>query len=179
MMIDRKFFVFFIDISQFFTIIQILHAIRAGCGIHIFCIMTNLNNRVIFTLFMKKIFINGYGSIGSRIAAFLKDDPQITVIGIGKHSPDEKIPLAQSRGFDVYVPKNKINDFSEYKISGTVESALEECDLVIDASPGGLGFQNKQNIYAPKNILAIYQGGESVVLYPQYCESYLHECGSC
>lgn len=163
MMIDRKFFAFFIDISQFFTIIQTLHAIRAGCGIHIFCIMTNLNNRVIFTLFMKKIFINGYGSIGSRIAAFLKDDPQITVIGIGKHSPDEKIPLAQSRGFDVYVPKNKINDFSEYKISGTVESALEECDLVIDASPGGLGFQNKQNIYAPKNILAIYQGGESVV----------------
>ena len=47
---------------------------------------------------MKKVFINGYGSIGSRITSFLKDDPQITVIGIGKYSPDEKVNVAISRG---------------------------------------------------------------------------------
>ena len=26
---------------------------------------------------MKKVFVNGYGSIGSRIVSFLKDDPEI------------------------------------------------------------------------------------------------------
>ena len=40
---------------------------------------------------MKKVFVNGYGSIGSRITSFLKDDPEITVIGIGKYSPDDKV----------------------------------------------------------------------------------------
>ena len=40
---------------------------------------------------MKKVFVNGYGTIGSRIAKFIKDDSDIVVIGIGKHSPDEKV----------------------------------------------------------------------------------------
>jgi len=29
--------------------------------------------------------------IGSRIMSFIKDDPEITIIGVGKHSPDEKV----------------------------------------------------------------------------------------
>ena len=110
---------------------------------------------------MKKIFVNGYGSIGSRITSFLKDDPEITVIGIGKYSPDEKVNLAISRGLNVYVPESKLDDFSNYKISGSIESVLDECDLVIDAAPSGYGYKNKKNLYEPKNISAIYQGGES------------------
>ena len=47
---------------------------------------------------MKKVFVNGYGSIGSRITSFLKDDPEITVIGIAKrleeiYFPDDSVPL--------------------------------------------------------------------------------------
>ena len=112
---------------------------------------------------MKKVFINGYGSIGSRITSFLKDDPEITVMGVGKYSPDEKVNLAISRGLNVYVPERKLNDFSDYKISGSIESVLEESDIVIDASPGGYGYKNKKNLYEQKNILAIYQGGESII----------------
>ena len=56
---------------------------------------------------MKKVFVNGYGSIGSRITEFIKDDPEISVIGIGKYSPDDKTALAISRGLDVYVPATK------------------------------------------------------------------------
>ncbi|MFQ5440475.1 MAG: type II glyceraldehyde-3-phosphate dehydrogenase [Nitrosopumilaceae archaeon] len=111
---------------------------------------------------MKKIFINGYGSIGSRITAFLKDDPEVTIIGVGKYSPDEKINLAISRGLQVYVPGKKIQNFKDYKISGTIESALDDCDLVIDAAPGGHGYLNKKNLYDPKNLMVIYQGGETI-----------------
>ena len=110
---------------------------------------------------MKKVFVNGYGSIGSRITSFLKDDPEITVIGIGKYSPDDKVNLAISKGLDVYVPEKKINDFSNYEISGSIEEALGDCDLVVDAAPGGHGYKNKKNLYEPKNTSAIYQGGES------------------
>ena len=49
---------------------------------------------------MKKVFVNGYGSIGSRITSFLKDDPEISVFGIGKYSPDEKVTDAISRGLN-------------------------------------------------------------------------------
>ena len=110
---------------------------------------------------MKKVFVNGYGSIGSRITSFLQDDSEISVIGVGKYSPDEKVNVANSRGLKVYVPENKLDKFSNHKIAGTIESALDDCDLVIDASPGGHGYKNKKNLYEPKNIPAIYQGGES------------------
>ena len=111
---------------------------------------------------MKKVFVNGYGSIGSRIAKFIKDDPDINVIGIGKYSPDKKVQQAIDTGFSVYVPKNKSDNFKDYNISGSIESILDECDLVIDASPGGSGFINKKNIYEPKGIKAIFQGGETI-----------------
>jgi len=111
---------------------------------------------------MKNVFVNGYGSIGSRIAEFIKDDSEINVIGVGKHSPDEKVDLAIKNGFSVYVPQKKIDDFKNYNVSGSIESVLSDCDLVIDASPEGNGFVNKKNLYEPNNIMAIYQGGETI-----------------
>ena len=111
---------------------------------------------------MKKVFVNGYGSIGSRIAKFIKDDSDIVVIGIGKHSPNEKVQYAIDDGFSVYVPEDKYDNFKDYNISGSIESVLDDCDLVIDASPGGNGFINKKNIYEPKDIKAIFQGGETI-----------------
>lgn len=112
---------------------------------------------------MNKVFINGYGSIGSRITSFLQDDPEISVIGIGKYSPDEKINSAIAKGLKVYVPERKMGDFKDFKISGSIESALNDCDLVIDAAPGGHGYKNKKNLYEPKNLMVIYQGGETIV----------------
>lgn len=111
---------------------------------------------------MKRVFVNGYGSIGNRIAQFIKDDPEIKVIGVGKFSPDEKVNDAVSRGFDVYVPQKNIDSFKNYKIKGSIEEALSDCDLVIDGAPGGTGFANKKQLYEPNGIMAIYQGGESV-----------------
>lgn len=103
---------------------------------------------------MKKVFINGYGSIGSRISQFIKDDSEIEVIGVGKYSPDEKVNDAISNGFSVYVPETRKDSFKKYKISGTIEKALDDCDLVIDASPSGHGFLNKKNLYEPKTSIS-------------------------
>ena len=111
---------------------------------------------------MKKVFVNGYGSIGSRIVSFIKDDPEIDVIGVGKYSPDEKVCDAISKGLSVFVPEKNLDKFKDFKITGTIESALDDCDLVIDAAPGGQGYDNKKNLYDPRNLKAIYQGGESV-----------------
>jgi len=111
---------------------------------------------------VKKVFVNGYGSIGSRITSFINEDPEIEVIGVGKYSPDEKVNVAIANGLDVYVPERKLDVFKDFKITGSIESALNDCDLVIDASPGGNGYLNKKNFYDPKGIMAIYQGGETI-----------------
>ncbi|MEX0763955.1 MAG: type II glyceraldehyde-3-phosphate dehydrogenase, partial [Nitrosopumilaceae archaeon] len=112
---------------------------------------------------MKRVFVNGYGSIGSRISQFIAGDSDVEVVGIGKYSPDEKVNDAISRGFRVYVPKNKIEQFKNFKISGAIEEAIEKCDLVIDATPGGQGYTNKKQLYEPKNLSAIFQGGETII----------------
>lgn len=108
------------------------------------------------------MFVNGYGSIGSRIAQFIKDDPDIKLLGVGKYSPDREVSKANASGLNVFVPKNRLDLFNELKISGTIEDVLDDCDLVIDASPGGVGYQNKKNLYGPKDLMAIYQGGETI-----------------
>ena len=111
---------------------------------------------------MIRVFINGYGSIGSRIAAFLLDDPLVKIVGVGKHSPDSNVDIAISKGHDVYVPESQLGKFNDYDVCGTIESALQKSDIVIDASPGGSGYENKIKLYEPHNIPAIYQGGESI-----------------
>ena len=111
---------------------------------------------------MKKVFVNGYGSIGSRITQFISDDKDVEVIGVGKYSPDDKVADAISRGLHVYVPKEKTGAFKNYKISGTIEDIISESDLVIDAAPGGVGYENKKTLYEPKNVNAIFQGGEQI-----------------
>jgi glyceraldehyde-3-phosphate dehydrogenase (NAD(P)) len=111
---------------------------------------------------VKRVFVNGYGSIGSRVAQFIADDPDIEIAGVGKYSPDEKVTDALSRGFNVYVPKAKIDLFTNFKISGTIENIIHDCDLVIDASPGGVGYTNKKILYEPKNVRVIFQGGEKI-----------------
>ena len=109
---------------------------------------------------MKKVFVNGYGAIGSRITQFIAGDSDIELIGVGKYSPDEKVNDAISRGFKIYVPGSKIDSFKSFKVAGTIEDALEKSDLVIDASPGGQGYVNKKIFYEPKKIRVIFQGGE-------------------
>src|SRR5574340_1637152 len=111
---------------------------------------------------VKKVFVNGYGSIGSRITQFIADDKDIEVIGVGKYSPDDKVADAISRGFHVYVQKTKTDAFKNYKISGAIEDIISESDLVIDAAPGGVGYANKKSLYEPKHVNAIFQGGEKI-----------------
>ena len=59
---------------------------------------------------MKKVFVNGYGSIGSRIIQFIKDDPEIEVVGVGKYSPDSKVQEA----LDVILRCNIEKDYLKY-----------------------------------------------------------------
>jgi glyceraldehyde-3-phosphate dehydrogenase (NAD(P)) len=109
-----------------------------------------------------QIFINGYGNIGRRLATSLSKDKSIKLIGIAKYSPDEETEKAINKGYNVFVPKELKGEFQnkKYNISGTVEDAIKQADIIIDAAKEGKGFHNKKKYYIPLRKKAIFQGGE-------------------
>jgi glyceraldehyde-3-phosphate dehydrogenase (NAD(P)) len=111
---------------------------------------------------MVKVFINGYGNIGRRIATAFSQDKEIQFIGVGKYSVDDRVKDAVDRNFPLYVPANMVSKFKEkgFPVSGNISNAIIESDVVIDAAKDGYGYDNKVNLYEPLNKAAIFQGGE-------------------
>ena len=111
---------------------------------------------------MVKLFINGYGNIGRRLATAFKSDKEVNLIGIAKYNADDRAKEAVSKGYKVFIPQSIEKDFNNKKLefSGYIEEAIEQSDIVIDASKEGLGFANKQKYYLPMKKMAIFQGGE-------------------
>jgi glyceraldehyde-3-phosphate dehydrogenase (NAD(P)) len=111
---------------------------------------------------LTRVFINGYGNIGRRLASAISKDKEIQIVGIAKYNPDERTQEAILNQFDIFVPKEKITEFTDkqYRINGTIEDAVAQCDLVIDAAREGGGYLNKMKLYEPLNKPAIFQGGE-------------------
>ncbi|MGA7007663.1 MAG: type II glyceraldehyde-3-phosphate dehydrogenase, partial [Nitrososphaeraceae archaeon] len=111
---------------------------------------------------MVKVFINGYGNIGRRIATAFSQDKEIQFIGVGKYSIDDRVKDAVDRNFPLYVPANMVSKFKEkgFPVSGNISNAIMESDIVIDAAKDGYGYDNKVNLYEPLNKAAIFQGGE-------------------
>jgi glyceraldehyde-3-phosphate dehydrogenase (NAD(P)) len=111
---------------------------------------------------LARVFINGYGNIGRRLASAISGDKETQLIGVAKYTADDKTQEALRNHIDIYVPEEKIKEFTDrkYKVNGTVKDAVERCDIVIDAAKEGGGFLNKKNLYNPINRPAIFQGGE-------------------
>jgi glyceraldehyde-3-phosphate dehydrogenase (NAD(P)) len=109
-----------------------------------------------------RVFINGYGNIGRRLASALAVDKEIQLVGVAKYSIDDKVNEAFQNRYDVYVPTEAIGAFKEkgYNIAGSVEEAVNRCDFVVDAAREGAGYDNKKKLYEPLNKPAIFQGGE-------------------
>jgi glyceraldehyde-3-phosphate dehydrogenase (NAD(P)) len=111
---------------------------------------------------MIKLFINGYGNIGRRLASAFDLDREVDLVGIAKYKPDERAKEAISKGYKVFIPRSIEQEFKNNKLefTGFIEDAIQESDIVIDASKEGLGYENKQKFYLPMKKMAIFQGGE-------------------
>ncbi|HZD36927.1 MAG TPA: type II glyceraldehyde-3-phosphate dehydrogenase [Nitrososphaeraceae archaeon] len=106
-----------------------------------------------------KVFVNGYGNIGRRLAFALSKDRDISLVGIAKYTVDEEILKDLGNKFDIYVPENLVNTHKS-RVSGSIKGAVSNCDLVIDAAKEGGGYDNKIKVYEPLGKPAIFQGGE-------------------
>ncbi len=109
-----------------------------------------------------KIAINGYGTIGKRVADAINLQPDMEVAGVTKTKPDFDAKMAVKKGYKLYaaIPDRlKVFEDAGIPVEGTIEDLLKDVDLVVDASPNKVGAQNKP-LYEKLGLKAIFQGGE-------------------
>ena len=111
---------------------------------------------------MKSIAINGYGTIGKRIADAVSVQDDMKVIGVSKTKPSYEAKMAVEKGFDLYISvpeREKLFSDAGIEIAGTVDEMIAEADIVVDCTPGNIGPENLEK-YKKAGVKAIYQGGE-------------------
>jgi glyceraldehyde-3-phosphate dehydrogenase (NAD(P)) len=109
-----------------------------------------------------KVAVNGYGTIGKRVADTVRAQDDMEVVGISKTKPNYEAATAHYLGYDIYCPSENLDAFEQAGMpaTGTIEEMLEKSDLVVDCTPSGIGEKNKP-MYMKAGIKAIWQGGES------------------
>jgi len=109
-----------------------------------------------------KVAINGYGTIGKRVADAVACQPDMEIVGVSKTSMNADAYIAKARGYPLYIADmTKRADFENagVPVAGTVTEMIAKADVVVDATPGGIGLKNKP-MYEEHKVRAIYQGGE-------------------
>ncbi|ADX85522.1 phosphorylating glyceraldehyde-3-phosphate dehydrogenase [Saccharolobus islandicus] len=110
---------------------------------------------------MISVAVNGYGTIGKRVADAILKQPDMRLIGVAKTSPNYEAFIAHRKGIKIYVPQQSIKKFEEsgIPVAGTIEDLVKASDIVVDTTPNGVGAQYKP-IYQQFQRNAIFQGGE-------------------
>jgi glyceraldehyde-3-phosphate dehydrogenase (NAD(P)) len=111
---------------------------------------------------MLQVGINGYGTIGKRVADAVRAQPDMDVVGVAKTSPNHEAELAGRKGYPLYAAvEDRISLFQDagIELAGTVDELVEESDVMVDATPSGIGADNK-SLYEAHDTPALFQGGE-------------------
>jgi glyceraldehyde-3-phosphate dehydrogenase (NAD(P)) len=109
-----------------------------------------------------KVAINGYGTIGKRVADAVTAQDDMEVLGVTKTRPTYEVDMAREKGFPLYAAlPDKVKNFEDacVECAGTLEDLMAGADIVVDCAPGKLGVANKA-AYEKAGIKAIFQGGE-------------------
>ena len=69
---------------------------------------------------MIKVAINGYGTIGKRVADAVAAQPDMEIIGVSKTRPNAEAFIAKSRGYPLYIADiSKKGSFEKVGHSGS------------------------------------------------------------
>ena len=115
-----------------------------------------------------KVAINGYGTIGKRVADAVDAQDDMEIVGVTKTRPAFGCDLAVKKGYPIYCTYDdeaKISAFAEagYDCHGGLSDLLSIADIVVDCSPGKVGASNMEKYRAAK-VKWIFQGGEKHAL---------------
>lgn len=110
---------------------------------------------------MIKVGINGYGTIGKRVADAVAMQKDMKLVGVTAHSYSFNTEVAKEKGYRIFTTSED-NDLKLNGIEpdGNINNLLEQTDVVVDATPKKVGKENLEKFYMPKKVKAILQGGE-------------------
>lgn len=115
---------------------------------------------------MITVGVNGYGTIGKRVADAVTQQPDMELAGVAKTRPNFEAEAAVRKGYPLYAAvEERVELFEEAGIdlAGSVTDLVEGSDVVVDACPSGIGADNKA-MYDSFDTPALYQGGEDADL---------------
>jgi len=108
-----------------------------------------------------RVGVNGYGTIGKRVAWAVMKQPDMELVGVVKTKPSWEALSAVAQGIKLYVPEGREELFENagIKVAGTIQDLLQNVDVVVDATPAGVGATYARR-YREAGIKAVFQGGE-------------------
>jgi len=109
-----------------------------------------------------RVGVNGFGTIGKRVADAVALQADLELVGVAKTRPGFEARRAVERGYPLYVAGNGSKEkFTSVglPVSGTLGDLLARVDVVVDATPEDVGRENRK-LYEAAHVRAVYQGGE-------------------
>jgi glyceraldehyde-3-phosphate dehydrogenase (NAD(P)) len=111
---------------------------------------------------MIQVGVNGYGTIGKRVADAVEAQPDMELVGVAKTRPNYEAEAAVRKGYPLYaaIPE-RAERFHESGIdlAGEVDDLVMASDVVVDTTPSGVGAENRA-LYERYDTPAVFQGGE-------------------
>ena len=111
---------------------------------------------------MKTVGINGYGTIGKRVADAVTAQDDMKIVGVTKRTPNFEAKRAVELGYDIYMSspdRENLFEEADIPVKGTIDDLYDKVDIVVDCTPGGIGVKNMES-YKKAGVKGIFQGGE-------------------
>ncbi len=115
---------------------------------------------------MIQVGVNGYGTIGKRVADAVAAQPDMDLVGVAKTSPNYEAETAVRKGYPLYTAApDRAERFHEAGIdlAGEIADLVMRSDVVIDTTPSGIGAENRP-LYEEYDTPAVFQGGEEAAV---------------
>ncbi len=109
-----------------------------------------------------RVAVNGFGTIGKRVADAVARQPDLELVGVTKTRPSFEARWAAQKGWPLYVAGDGdpvAFEAAGLRVAGRLPELLAKVDVVVDAAPDKIGKTNRA-LYAEAGVRAIYQGGE-------------------
>ena len=113
-----------------------------------------------------RVAVNGYGVIGKRIADGVRAQEDMELVGVADVVSDYRVKTAVGLGIPVFASlADKASEMraADIPIVGTLDDLLKRIDVMVDATPAGIGAKNL-TLYRAAGVKAVYQGGEKHTL---------------
>jgi glyceraldehyde-3-phosphate dehydrogenase (NAD(P)) len=110
---------------------------------------------------MIKVGVNGYGTIGRRVADAVNKQKDMELVGVTAAHPHYKYGVAREKGIELYALDMKsLEAFngSGFALKGTLNDLLQRVDVVVDAGPDDTGPANLK-AYSQAGVKSVFNGG--------------------